>query len=186
MKIKFLVLVLAAIFSLAQLAASQSQAPPPPTSTAKAADVQSIDAILAATYDTISGPAGTKRDWDRFRSLFYPGARLIPTGKRQGDSVVRSRVITRDEYVERARANIEKQGFFERSISNHVDRYDNIAQVFSTYESRHNAGDAKPFQRGINSFQLMYDGQRWWILTIMWESETPEAPIPAEYFSSKK
>lgn len=159
---------------------AQQAAPPAPVSTAKAEDVSSIDAILAATYDVISGPAGHQRDWDRFRSLFYPGARLIPTGKRQGESVVTSRVISPDEYVERSSAFLEKEGFFERSVANHVDRYGNIAQVFSTYESRHNVAD-EPFQRGINSFQLMNDGKRWWILTIMWQGETPDNPIPAEY-----
>ena len=54
-------------------AAQATPAPPPP---AKPADVASPDAILAATYDVISGPATQKRDWDRFRSLFIPGARL--------------------------------------------------------------------------------------------------------------
>jgi len=177
-----LLLSLAAAQTKPPASAAPQQAPPPaPVSTAKAEDVSSIDAILAATYDVISGPAGHKRDWDRFRSLFYPGARLIPTRKQPNDSVVTSRVISPDEYVERSSPFLEKQGFFERSIANHVDRYGNIAQVFSTYESRHNAGDAEPFQRGINSFQLMNDGKRWWILTIMWQGETSDNPIPAEY-----
>jgi hypothetical protein len=162
----------------ASASAAQSQAP---VSTAKAEDVSSIDAILAATYDVISGAGGQKRDWDRFRSLFYPGARLIPTRKRAGDNQVRSRVITPEEYIQLSGPFLEKEGFFERSIVNRVQRYAEIAQVFSSYESRHNKDDAKPFERGINGFQLMYDGKRWWILSIMWEGETPEAPIPAEY-----
>jgi hypothetical protein len=176
-----LLLSLAAAGQTKPSSSANQQTPPAPVSTAKAEDVGSIDAILAATYDVISGPAGHKRDWDRFRSLFYPGARLIPTGKRPSDTVVTSRVISPDQYVERSSSFLEKQGFFERSIANHVDRYGNIAQVFSTYESRHNATDAEPFQRGINSFQLMNDGKRWWILTIMWQGETPDNPIPAEY-----
>lgn len=180
-----LLLSLAAAQTKPNSSSSQQTPPPAPVSTAKAGDVSSIDAILAATYDVISGPAGHKRDWDRFRSLFYPGARLIPTGKRSGDSEVRSRVISPDEYVERSSPFIEKEGFFERSIANHVDRYGNIAQVFSTYESRHNANDAQPFQRGINSFQLMNDGKRWWILNIMWQGETSDNPIPAEYLKKQ-
>ena len=66
-------------------------------------------------------------------------------------------------------------------MSNKVEQFGNIAQVFSTYESRHNSGDAQPFQRGINSFQLVNDGKRWWIITILWQAETPDAPIPAEF-----
>lgn len=152
-----------------------------PTPQAKEDDVRSIDSILGATYDVISGSAGKKRDWDRFRSLFYPGARLIPTGKRPNETEVRSRVLTPDDYVERSAPFLEKEGFFERGVSNKIETFGNIAQVFSTYESRHNAGDAQPFQRGINSFQLVNDGKRWWIMTIMWEAETQENPIPQEY-----
>ena len=154
-----------------------------PAVQAKAEDLQSIDSILAATYDVISGPAGKKRDWDRFRSLFYPGARLIPTGKRPGEADVRARVLTPEEYIQRSSPFLEKEGFFERGVSNKIERYANITQVFSTYESRHTVADPQPFQRGINSFQLVNDGKRWWIMTIMWQGETPDAPIPAEYLN---
>src|SRR5690242_19569010 len=152
-----------------------------PTAQAKEEDGRSIDAILAATYDVISGPAGKKRDWERFRSLFYAGARLIPTGKRPNETEVRARALTPDDYVERSASFLEKEGFFERGVSNKIEQFGNIAQVFSTYESRHNAADAQPFQRGINSFQLVNDGKRWWIMTIMWQAETPENPIPQQY-----
>lgn len=181
-KTLLLLLLISASFTFAQ---SSSQTLPsasaPPAVQAKPEDVQSIDSILAATYDVISGPAGKKRDWDRFRSLFYPGARLIPTGKRPGDTEVRARVLTPDDYVQRSAPFLEKEGFFERGISNKIDHFGNIAHVFSTYESRHNEADAQPFQRGINSFQLVNDGKRWWIMTIMWQGETADTPIPSEY-----
>jgi len=143
--------------------------------------VRSIESILAATYDVISGPAGKKRDWDRFRSLFYPGARLIPVGRGASEVDVRARVLSPDDYIERSSPFLENQGFFERSISNKIARFGKIAQVFSTYESRRKENDAEPFQRGINSFQLVNDGKRWWIMTIMWQAETKENPLPQEY-----
>ena len=179
-------LVLCSSFGVAQSDSAQSSAPPSarpaePSAQAKADDVQSIDSILAATYDVISGAAGKKRDWDRFRSLFYPGARLIPAGRRPAETEVRARVLSPDDYVERSAPFLEREGFFERGVSNKIDHYGNIAQVFSTYESRHKAEDPQPFQRGINSFQLVNDGKRWWIMSIMWQAETPDTPIPAEY-----
>jgi hypothetical protein len=179
MKTVFAILLFSVTCAFSQAAPSASPTTPAPQ--ARAEDVRSIDSILGATYDVISGPAGKKRDWDRFRSLFYPGARLIPTGKRPNEAEVRARVLTPDDYVERSAPFLEKEGFFERSVANRVDRFGNIAQVFSTYESRNNAADAKPFQRGINSFQLVNDGKRWWIITIMWQAETPDMPIPQEY-----
>ena len=176
------ILLLCASFALAQSTSTPPPTPQSPTAPqAKTEDVQSIESILAATYDVISGPAGKKRDWDRFRSLFYPGARLIPTGKRSNETEVKARVLTPDDYVERGATSFAQQGFFERGVSNKIDHFANIAHVFSTYESRHNADDAQPFQRGINSFQLVNDGKRWWIMTIMWQGETADTPIPGEY-----
>ena len=157
--------------------------PTPPT--ANAADVGSMDAIIAAVYDVISGPAGKKRDWDRMRSLFVPGARLIPTGPRQTGGYG-SRVLTADEYIERASAAFEKQGFYEREAARKVEMFGQIAHVFSTYESRHAPDDARAFQRGINSIQLMNDGQRWWIVTIFWQGEDEKNPLPEKYLKSGK
>ena len=96
----------------------------------------SIDWVITTMYDVISGPAGQKRDWDRMRSLFAPGARLIPTGKRPDGSAVMM-VWTVDQYISAAGASLEKDGFFEKEIGRHVDRYGDIVQVFSSYESKH-------------------------------------------------
>ena len=155
-------------------------APTPSTPVVNPADVGSIDAILIAVYDVISGPAGKKRDWDRMRSLFIPGARLIPTGPRPGGAYG-SRVLTVDEYVTRGSALFEKEGFFEREIARRTETFGQIAQVFSTYEARHSPDDAKPFIRGINSIQLMNDGKRWWIVTIFWQAEDQKNPLPEKY-----
>ena len=164
-------------------AAAQDATPPP---AAKLADVASPDAILAATYDVISGPAGQPRDWDRFRSLFVPGARLIPAVAKKAGGGYETRVITPDEYAQKADAYFQKNGFAEREIARKGERYGNIMQIFSTYESRHDAKDAQPFARGINSFQLFYDGTRWWVVTIYWLEETPENPLPKEFLPPAK
>lgn len=152
---------------------------------ANPADVKSMDAILAALYDVISGPAGKKRDWDRFRSLFVPGARLIPAVKRP-DGTFEARVIDPEGYVTRSAPFLEKNGFYEREISRKVESFGQIAHVFSTYDSRHEATDKTPFARGINSIQLMNDGKRWWIVTVYWDSERPDNPLPPQYLPSSK
>ncbi len=143
-------------------------------------DVKSVDAIVHALYDVISGPAGQPRDWDRFRSLFYDGARLIPTGRRPTDDKTGARVLTVEDYVKSGGPYFEKNPFFESQISARREQFGNIAHVFSTYESRHAKAEA-PFQRGINSIQLFHDGTRWWVMTVMWDAETPQKPIPHEY-----
>jgi hypothetical protein len=148
-------------------------------------DVATMDSIVAALYEVISGPAGQKRNWDRFRSLFVPGARLIPTGRNPQTGEVGSRVRTPEEYISRSAPLLEQNGFFEREISRRTEKFGNIAHLFSTYESRHNAEDAKPFARGINSIQLMNDGKRWWVVTIFWQGEDEKTPLPAEYLRTR-
>src|SRR4051794_24351033 len=161
----------------------------------RATDVDSIDHILAALYDVISGPAGQKRDWDRMRSLFVEGARLMPTSPVRptgtapdapltGDEPFATRVLDVGGYIERGGPYLEKNGFFERESARRMELYGHIAHVWSTYESRHKAEDAKPFARGINSIQLMNVGKRWWVVSIFWEQETPRTPLPKKYEKS--
>jgi hypothetical protein len=90
-------------------------------------------------------------------------------------------VLTVDEYIERASAFFEKDGFYERESARQTEMFGQIAHAFSTYESRHARGDAKPFQRGINSIQLMNDGKRWWVVTIFWQGEDERNPLPEKY-----
>jgi hypothetical protein len=146
---------------------------------AAVADVGSLEAIIAALYDTISGPPG-HRDWERLRGLFLPGARLIPSGRKQDGSIV-ARVLSVDEFIEASQPRLREEGFFEREISRRVERFGAVAHVFSTYESRHAKDDAKPFVRGINSIQLFHDGKRWWVVTIFWDSERDGQSIPPQY-----
>lgn len=149
-------------------------------------DVASLDAIMKAVYDVISGDAGQKRDWDRFRSLFHKDARLIPTGVNPQTKLAGATALTPEDYMKRAEPFFEKEGFYESEKARRVDVYGNIAHVFSTYESRRSKSDKTPFMRGINSFQLLNDGKRWWVITIYWQAETPENPIPKKYLKNNK
>ncbi len=143
-------------------------------------DVSSADAIIKAVYDVISGPAGEKRNWDRMRTLFTTDARLIPTGKKAtGEGTRRSMSV--EDYITSSGAFLEKNGFFESEIGRKTEQYGNIVHIFSSYESKKTLKDEQPFMRGINSFQLWNDGKRWWVINIMWESETAENPIPEKY-----
>lgn len=145
-------------------------------------DVASLDAILAALYDVISGPAGQKRDWDRFRSLFYPGARLIPS-IHPPNGPARVLIQTADEFAARSDAPLMARGFFERELSRTVEQFGSITHAFSTYDSKSKLDDPAPFARGINSIQLLNDGTRWWVMTIYWDAERPGLTIPEKYLS---
>ena len=171
--------ILALLLLVLPISHAAAQAPAAP----RPADVASVDGIIAALYDVISGPAGQARDWDRFRSLFAPGARLIPAApRRDGSAPV---AMSPDDYVQRTSDAFLKSGFFERAVANQTDAFGTIVHVFSTYESRRAKDDEKPFARGINSIQAMQHAGRWWIVTVMWDQERADNPIPAKYLGGR-
>lgn len=143
------------------------------------ADVESADAIIAALYDVLSGPAGQERNWDRFRSLFTREARLMTVYKNP-DGLAGMLTMTVEDYIKRVEQQFAEKGFFEREISRKTDRFGLVTQAFSTYESRLEK-DGPVFSRGINSIQLAEHSARFWIANILWNSETEEYPIPSQY-----
>ena len=147
----------------------------------QAADGDSVDTMVRAVYDVISGPAGT-RDWPRFRSLFADGARMIPMRVTPEGSA--PALTTVEEYITRAGANFEKNAFYESEVSRRMETFGNIAHVFSTYESRRAPGE-KPFARGINSIQLVKVGKSWKVITILWDAEREGNPLPVKYLSAQ-
>jgi hypothetical protein len=178
-------LIFAALASLIGAATATETAAPPaqpvmtPIPAAAPKDVDSIDHIVAALYDVISGPAGQARDWKRMRSLFVPGGRLMALEPRRKESGLGLYVLSVNDYVALSGALIEKHGFHEREIARRMDRYAHIAHLYSTYEGR--LDDDPTVMRGINSIELMNDGARWWIVSVYWEEETKATPLPAEY-----
>ncbi|MCY3676347.1 MAG: hypothetical protein F4Z31_15670 [Gemmatimonadetes bacterium] len=167
------------------MAAEVQEMPPAPM--ADPADVESVEAIVTAVYESISGNAGVPRDWDRFRSLFLPGARLMPVATEHLENGRRSSIssVSPEEFAAGSEGFFEEQGFFEVEIGNVTETYGDIAHRFSSYASmRTDDPNEEPFNRGINSFQLLHDGERWWILTIFWQHEPDAGPIPDKYLDS--
>jgi hypothetical protein len=171
-----LIFVSCAAKTTAQEKTPEKSAPALPAANPK--DVESMDAIIAALYNVISGPAG-ERDWNRLRSLFLPDAHLIAVHKRP-DGSFSATSVTVEGYIERAGKYFREKPFYESELSRKVEHFGQEAHVFSTYESRE-APDAKPFTRGINSIQLFNDGKRWYCVNIFWDEERADNPLPAKY-----
>ena len=151
---------------------------------ARAADVATVDGIVAALYDVISGPAGKPRDWDRLHSLFAPEGKLAAVGPRPGGAFG-MRSMTVDDYIARVTKPFAENGFYEKEAARSSEAFGQIVHVFSTYESRHAPADAKPFQRGINSIQLYFDGGRWWIVSLLWRAEDDKLALPERYLPGR-
>ena len=142
--------------------------------------VSSLDGTLNTLYSVISGDAGEKRNWELFKYLFRTDAKLIPIG-RNNNGLPSANYMTPDEYVERAGAWLEQNGFFEKEIHRKEDSFGNMTHVFSTYVSYRTSQDKDPYARGINSIQLLNDGRRWWVVNIYWFAENEDYPIPLKY-----
>lgn len=142
-------------------------------------EVTSIDGIVNALYESISGPASEPRDWARFQNLFAPYAQINSLVPMDG-GLVEFRQGSVREYMENSRPFFEARDFFEYEIGRKTDEYYGLAQVFSSYEYRFEK-EGEVMRRGINSIQLAYFEGRWWIISLTYNSESPYIPIPDIY-----
>jgi hypothetical protein len=140
--------------------------------------VASIDATILTLYEVISGEAGASRDWNQFRNLFKPEAKLIPTRKSpSGDLTLQT--LSPEDYIKLFNSRVST-GFFEQELHRNTDEYGTIVQVFSTYETKEEKNGAVT-NRGINSIQLFFDGKRYYIVNIFWCAEGLGFPLPVKY-----
>jgi hypothetical protein len=168
---------------VANTSTPSSAAPVPAVRPANPADVASIDAILAALYGSVSGPPGP-RDWDRVRSIFAPNALVAPV-EHLPDGGADAKIMSIDAFIERASKNASHAGFYEQEIARKTEAFGSIVHVFSTYEARHSLNEP-PFRRGINSIQLLKDGDRYWIVSVYWDTEREGISLPDAYLPARK
>lgn len=136
--------------------------------------------IVRRLYQLISGSADEARSWDEVRSLFLPEAILrseltLPDGSHQSGE------WTVDEFCGEAAEEYAESGFWEREIAARVECFENIAHVWTTYESRTGSLDADPVGRGINSVQLLRRSGEWRITSLVFQLERGTDGIPDAY-----
>ncbi len=139
------------------------------------ADVSSPEAIITALSNGISGKAGEPRNWDRVMSLFVPGAGRMVITRSPKEGPADLTVLTVDEY----KARSGNSTFYERPIAYQKQSFGHITHVYESYGIYHTPTDTQPATRGVNSWELLFDGTRYWILQIYWDTERPDNPIPA-------
>ena len=149
-------------------------------------DVQSVDAIIQALYECVSFSPGAQPDYDRLKSLFHPDGRLMPPKGEKDENIL---VLDVETFINKSRvyvitSGLEYKGFHEKEVHRIQESFGKIVHVFSTYESRDQASDPQPIQRGINSIQLVNDAGRWWVVSVMWDVERPSNQIPSHYIGS--
>jgi hypothetical protein len=156
-----------------------------PVVPARAEDVSTIEGIVKASYETISGGVGVPRQWGRDRTLYDPYMRFVSMGKDPKSGKITRSSGSEQDYADHADAYFVKAGFTEHELAHTIHRFGDVATVLSSYEGKETASN-KPADRGVNIFQLYNDGKRWWILSIAWDEERPDNPIPAELLEKKQ
>ena len=149
-----------------------------PVIPARTEDVSTIEGIVKASYEAISGPVGAPRDWGRDRTLFDPQSRSVAVEVDPKTGAITTKANSEQDFADEADAWMVKNGFTERELAHVIKRYGNVATVLSSYEGKTAAG--KIVSRGVNIFQLYFDGKRWWILSMVWDEERPNNPIPPD------
>ncbi len=141
-------------------------------------DVKSPEAIIAAFSSSISGDAGQARNLDRLRTLFVPGSgRMVVTRvPKSGPTDVT--VMSLDEYIARSSSGTP-QGFYEVPIAYDVQSFGRMTHVYESY-GLHHTRDDQPYVRGVNSWELLSDGSRYYVLQVFWDTERPDNPLPAK------
>lgn len=147
------------------------------------ADVGTIEGIVAAYYDVISGPAGRPRQWQRDSTLYMPGATFVAMQERDGKPLAEA--MTPEEFRRAFNADFVEKGFLETEIGYRIERFGNVAQVRSVYETRR-AAKARLLGRGVNYLLLYWDGMRWWITGAVWDDERPGTKLPKSWIGRRE
>ena len=136
-------------------------------------DVESIDSIINAYYDVISGPEGYHYDVARDHNLHASEA--VITRVSSDGTLQRHDLATEQQPLMKP----YEEGFFEHEIGRIVEHFEDLAHVWSTYEIRKTpAGEA--VGRGVNSISLYYHESRWWIAS--WSTQLEGGtPLPEKY-----
>lgn len=137
------------------------------------ADVQSIDTIVDAYYDVISGPQG--HQYDAARDRFLHASQAITTRVSSAGTLQRHDFATEQAMF----AEPYPEGFYEFEIGRITEAYGNLAHVWSAFEIR-NAPDGETVSRGINSISLYRHQDRWWISSWSTHPEGDD-PLPEKY-----
>ena len=131
-------------------------------------DTKTTKSIVDSLYALISGRTTEPRDWETWKTLHVPGARITPIENSEDGSRI-ARTMTPDEFIDSRSRFFLQQDFFEWETEREERTYGRLAHVWSSYEAAHEPG-GRIIRKGVNSIQLFNDGERWWILAVAWDA----------------
>jgi hypothetical protein len=139
-------------------------------------DAKTINGLINASYEVVSGEKGATRQWERDNYLHHPKAVYSYFDKQKG----RQRTMTLDEFHKETDDMVFNTAFYESEVNREIRVFGNIAQVWSTYETKLEK-NGPVARRGINSIQLIYENNRWHIISWIFSGETEINRIPKTF-----
>jgi len=133
-------------------------------------DVAEPGRLIRAMYECISGPAGAARDWERYRYLQRTDARSLRTVV-DADGSTRSEVFSVDQYIANVSDFFANNDFYEVETDQRIQRYGQVAHIWSRYEARPSPDSPVLLKRGANSIQLCLEQDRWWVVSTIWDND---------------
>jgi hypothetical protein len=131
-----------------------------------------LEEALRRVYEAISFPEGGAPDWPGIRKLFTPWGRITritPEGTDALDVDGFEAMFT--EMIDTGAV----LSFFEYEVGRRLDIFGSVAHVLSAYETKSSPEARSPFGRGLNSIQLVWDGKKWSVASIVWDEGMPDA-----------
>ena len=143
-----------------------------------AEDVKSVDAIINAYYDVVSGSSSEPWEFERDKYIHSKNAiitRLDENGKAESHTL-------EAEYIPIGLS--PKEDFYEKELKRVVSKFGNISQVWSAFEIRTDLKTESNI-RGLNSVQLHYENGRWFIDSWTCEMESEKNNLVTEFLNKE-
>ena len=142
------------------------------------------EGVAAKMLEFISFEKGEVKDWDEYRNLFLPSAQKFSFRPQPGQPLMKqARALNLEEFSRNAGSSYSKSGFEEYAIGVEVNEFNGIASVFQSFYCKTLGGSYEA--RGVNSYQMVYLNDRWWIVSTMFINETDDVKLPNDLLFEK-
>ncbi len=144
---------------------------------------QTVEETVNKMLEIISVEVGEEPNWTEYRNLFLPTAQKILLNPKAKNPANRVRSFSVEEFIRYIGPLYGRDGFNEKVLGVTIDEFNGVANVFQSYHAKNLKGTYD--KKGINSYQLVWINNRWWIASTTWATETEESKIPEKYLNKQ-
>ena len=132
---------------------------------------QLIGGLLHKMYEVISFEEGDEPNWNGLRTLFSKHARITRVTPEGTDYMDPGAFLAMTRNMVDLGAYTS---FYVVEVARQVERFGEIAQEWSVYETRRNKQANEALGRGVNSIQLIRENEGWRVLGLLWDESNAD------------